>query len=137
MTNIFAYGTLMCDDIMREVAGLQLSFTQGILNNYQRYTVKNEIYPALIPAEYSRVIGIIYYDISNAAWDRLDRFEGEMYVRQKVNVLVNNKEMISAVTYVLKPEFSHYITDIIWDYEKFLKNGKERFLNYYNGFKLI
>ena len=48
MENLFAYGTLMCEDIMREVSGVRLLQVSGKLKGYSRRGVKGEHYPAFI-----------------------------------------------------------------------------------------
>ena len=137
MNHLFAYGTLMCADIMENVTGQVFSAEKGILRNYQRYLVKNETYPALISEKNGHVEGVVYLRMTEPAWERLDIFEGEMYKKQIVNVMVYNSKTIKAMTYVLRPEFKHYITSIIWDYGTFLKSGKMSFQKDYNGFKRI
>ena len=54
MENLFAYGTLMCEDIMQDVAGCRLSCVPAELRGYSRRRVRGEHYPALVegrPAE--------------------------------------------------------------------------------------
>jgi gamma-glutamylcyclotransferase (GGCT)/AIG2-like uncharacterized protein YtfP len=131
---LFAYGTLMCDDIMRSVAGCSLSQTHGLLRNYRRYKVRGEVYPALIASAGGAVEGIVYHDISDIAWRRLDRFEGEMYERRCVNVLLADGRTETAYTYLIKPEFEGKLVSIEWDFEGFLQTGKVRFEADYPGY---
>ena len=63
MGNLFAYGTLMCEDIMRSVAGVELRHANGVLRGYKRLEVKNEHYPAIIEVDGSEVDGVVYCDI--------------------------------------------------------------------------
>jgi len=80
MEHLFAYGTLMCDSIMREVSGFDLPAVPGTLKGYCRRSVKGELYPAIMPYRGGCVEGVIYRCVPGLAWERLDRFEGEMYV---------------------------------------------------------
>ena len=41
MENLFAYGTLMCEDIMQKVSGLELFSVQAILSDFQKYLIKD------------------------------------------------------------------------------------------------
>jgi gamma-glutamylcyclotransferase (GGCT)/AIG2-like uncharacterized protein YtfP len=137
MLNLFAYGTLMCDDIMRDVSGCRLSQVPGVLKGYSRRSVKGEYYPGLVPDEKSRVAGIVYRQVPDPAWDRLDRFEGEMYTRRIVQIELNNGAALRASTYVVKPEFLEHLEPSEWDFADFLHHGKAGFQKHYKGFRLL
>ena len=124
MEHLFAYGTLMCDDIMREVSGCRLSQVPGTLKGFSRRSVKGEFYPALVPDEEGRVWGVVYRNVPNSAWDRLDRFEGEMYTRHLVQIELSNGRTLLATTYVAQPEFLDQLEQSDWDFADFLRNGK-------------
>ncbi len=132
--HLFAYGTLMCNDIMQEVSGILPSSTSGCLFGYCRYGVKNEHYPAIIPEKEGCVKGIVYLDVSPAAWERLDRFEGEMYERLPVEITLNTGMRITANTYVWKPAFSLELTESHWSLETFFQKGKQAFISNYKGY---
>lgn len=86
MENLFAYGTLMCGDIGHDVAGCHFSHVPGTLKGYSRRRVKREQYPAIIADDESCVDGFVYKEVTEAVWQRLDRFEGQMYARQRVKI---------------------------------------------------
>ena len=134
MDCLFAYGTLMCDDIMRNVAGCSLSHTRGVLRGHRRHAVKGEVYPALVSEEGGLVEGIVYHDIPDAAWLRLDRFEGEMYERCSVNVVLADGRNEVVYTYVIRPEFEGRLDPKDWDFETFLRSGKSPFETAYPGY---
>ncbi len=134
MTDLFAYGTLMCDDIMRTVAGCSPSHTHAVLQNYRRHTVKGELYPALVSHKGSLVQGVVYHDIPDTAWRRLDRFEGEMYERCLVNVVLADGRNETVYTYVTRPEFEGRLDSTEWDFEAFLRSGKNSFETTYPGY---
>ncbi len=79
--SFFAYGTLMCEDIMKEISACRLSHVPGIVRGYSRRSVRGEYYAGLIPSEDGRVEGVVYRHLPNSTWERLDRFEGNMYQR--------------------------------------------------------
>jgi len=135
--NLFAYGTLMCDDIMREVAGCPLSHGTGTLKGYRRRSVKGEHYPALVPDEDGRVDGVVYHNVPASAWDRLDRFEGELYERRRVRIELDNGTALHAAAYVVKPEYLDHLEPFEWDFAEFLRNGKARFQKHYKGFRIL
>jgi len=134
MTNLFAYGTLMCEDIMREVSGCCLAHVIGVLKGFSRRPVRGQHYPAILPDENRRVQGMVYLNVPHSAWIRLDRFEGEMYARQAVQVAVDDGTTLPAETYVAKPEFLAQLVPSEWDFEGFLRNAKTTFQRQYQGY---
>jgi gamma-glutamylcyclotransferase (GGCT)/AIG2-like uncharacterized protein YtfP len=135
MKNLFAYGTLMCDEIMEEVAGCRLSYKAGTLRGYSRRAVRGEHYPAIFREEKGLIQGLVYLGVPDRAWQRLDRFEGEMYVRQTVQIQLANGMMLFANTYVVQPAFLDALEEVDWDFESFLRHGKESFQKYYKGYQ--
>lgn len=137
MENCFAYGTLMCEDIMAEVSGCRLPFVSGILRGYSRRRVKGELYPAIVPDENSAVQGVVYQNLPDTAWARLDRFEGEMYMRMAVKVELDDKAHLLAETYVIHPEFMDLLELSDWNYSEFLRTGKDGFQKGYRGYQKL
>ena len=136
-SNLFAYGTLMCDDIMREVSGCRLSHVPGTLKGYSRWSVKGEYYPALVPDEEDRVEGVVYRCVPNSGWDRLDRFEGEMYARKLVQIELIDGVTLLAATYVVQPEFLDHLDQSGWDFADFIRNGKASFQMNFKGYQSL
>ena len=137
MRHLFAYGSLMCADIMREVAGCDLPGAEAVLHGYRRVVVRGEQYPGLVPADGKSVKGVVYRDVPSSAWDRLDRFEGEMYIRQSVQVSLKHGGIVRADAYVVRPEFRDRLEDSDWAFDEFLRNGKARFQRYYRGYRSL
>jgi gamma-glutamylcyclotransferase (GGCT)/AIG2-like uncharacterized protein YtfP len=137
MINLFAYGSLMCTDIMVDVSGCDLSHTVGVLNGYRRRVVRREQYPGLVPEDDNYVEGVVYWDVPPSAWDRLDRFEGEMYVRQHVEITLNDGTTLPADAYVVRSEYRDRLEDADWDFDEFLRNGKARFQWHYQGYRSL
>ena len=135
MTNIFTYGSLMCRDIMFRVAGCKTDYTQATLNNFFRSKMHNEEYPGIIAQRDAAVPGVLYFELTAKAINRLDLFEGEMYRRQEVEVIMENHDQATAMTYVIKPQFKHLLTDEEWSFSEFLAVGKEKFEQSYFGFQ--
>ena len=137
MENLFSYGTLMCNDIMEDVSGCRLSCVPGTLRGYSRRSVRGEHYPALVPHEEGRVEGVVYRNVPDSAWGRLDRFEGEMYARQLVQIELNDGSTLQAATYVVQPEFLGHLDQTDWDFADFLRNGKASFQRHYKGYQSL
>lgn len=135
--HLFAYGTLMCEDIMEEVSGDSFLCQQGLLHGYSRWCVVNEEYPAIAPDESGSVDGVVYMNVTDAAWDRLDRFEGEMYICIPVKIEFENGTSLIAETYVTRPEFKQRLNQEPWSFQTFLKKGKNCFQENYQGYQAI
>jgi gamma-glutamylcyclotransferase (GGCT)/AIG2-like uncharacterized protein YtfP len=133
---LFAYGTLMDDDIMVEVAGATFPRMPGTIIGYNRYLIKGETYPGLVAEEGSRVEGVVYRNVSAAAWVRLDLFEGEAYEKVEVAVCCGN-DILPAAAYLLRSCFTGFLEKSVWDYPEFLRKGKQLFQNRYSGFASV
>ena len=132
--SLFVYGTLLCDDILVAVARAGRRAGEARLSGYRRLRIREEQYPAIIPDPGAETEGIVYDGLDHSAFARLDRFEGQDYERQRVNVTLHDGAVILADTYVLKPKFHHLLDDEEWDFDDFLKNGKPLFIASYLGF---
>lgn len=125
--DFFAYGTLMCCDIMYRVTGCRPPKVPATLADYHRYSIKNEVYPGIVEERGSRVRGIMYCELPEQVVALLDRFEGEMYTRSTVRVFCYKGKSMSAFTYVIRPEFASCLTSSDWSYAEFLKSAKKKF----------
>jgi gamma-glutamylcyclotransferase (GGCT)/AIG2-like uncharacterized protein YtfP len=135
--DLFAYGTLMSGDIMLAVTGHRFPAAPGVLRGFRRNRIRGEVYPGIIPSPEERVDGIVYSNLTEDDWKRLDLFEGEMYVRSAVTVQLGDGTVRQAQTYVLKPQFENRLTSEPWTLEEFLLSGKARFESQYQGFAAV
>lgn len=136
--NLYTYGTLMAPDIMQAVSGCILQSLEATLEGYRRFGIRGEKYPGIIRVKEGSVEGVLYLDVPPGAMARLDRFEGEMYRRETVMVHPSGGDKpLSAMVYVLKPEFTHLLTSEGWDFQNFLKHGKRVFEEEYDGFEAL
>ena len=127
----------MCEDIMEEVSGCRLSCLVGMVWGYSRRAVKGEHYPALVPDGEGCVEGVVYRNLPVSAWARLDRFEGEMYMRQCVKIELKQGTTLLAATYVVQPAFVDSLEVSEWRFEDFLRNGKALFRKTYRGYRQL
>jgi gamma-glutamylcyclotransferase (GGCT)/AIG2-like uncharacterized protein YtfP len=133
----FTYGSLMCDDIMAAVAGAPLAAVPARLDGYRRAPVLGADYPGMRPVAGARVEGRLYLDLPDAAWPRLDAFEGDEYRREQVQVELADGCRVAAWSYVFKPEHAARLGAGEWDFERFLATGKARFEALYMGFDAL
>jgi gamma-glutamylcyclotransferase (GGCT)/AIG2-like uncharacterized protein YtfP len=137
MTHLFAYGTLMCEDIMQEVSGCLPEHRRGVLKGYARRRVRSQVYPGLLQLEANRVDGVVYLDVPASAWERLDRFEGEMYARRAVSIEMDGGGNLTAETYIVRQEYLNRLEEAEWDFSEFLSSGKSNFRSEYVGYHSI
>ena len=125
----------MDPEIMVQVTGAAYRSQKATLVHYARKTVWGEVYPAILKRSGGSVDGIVYFDVSTEAFDRLDKFEGPLYVRKKVVATCDNGDSVSTYTYVISPDFVHQLSDDDWSYEDFLANDKQLFQDGYLGYR--
>lgn len=129
MAHLFVYGTLMSGKLLEAVTGCRPEAAFAQLYGYSRHAVRGAPYPGIAPERGSRVDGILYKDISNTAWDLLDRFEGPMYFREDVGVELCDGAREQAVAYVVKPQHRHLLENRDWNFEAFRREQLHRFLS--------
>lgn len=135
MINLFTYGSLMCSDIMFKVADCRVDFTQATLSNFFRSKIRNKEYPGIVPQPGAMIPGVLYFDLSIEAINRLDVFEGELYRRENVEVITENHGSTTAMTYVITPQYRNLLTNKEWSFTYFLAVGKKKFEASYLGFQ--
>ncbi|MDH0865420.1 gamma-glutamylcyclotransferase [Mitsuaria sp. GD03876] len=138
MAHVFTYGTLMWPDIMARVCGEGGSpFAPPLaatLADHARHPVRGHDYPAMIPSAGHQVVGRLYLDVPEAAWARLDRFEGADYERHEVLVTLADGSWRRAWTYLFRPAPAERLDAGDWDEARFEREGKARFVARYAGF---
>lgn len=127
----------MCPDIFRDVTECDAVGIPGVLHGYRRHVVRGEVYPALAPCAGVMVKGIVYSDLPESAWSRLDRFEGDGYDHVTVTVETSDQGRTTAYAYVAKPEFIPQLEDADWDFDAFVRHGKAAFEAHYMGYRTL
>ena len=123
--HLFAYGTLMCAELMQEISGCTPpTSVPATLQGYTRRAVKGLSYPGIFPDAGGLVQGCLYQDLPDSAWAPLDRFEGEMYARRQVQAALEDGNPLLAQVYVVRPEFLHRLDTRDWDFAAFLARYK-------------
>ncbi|WP_269620085.1 gamma-glutamylcyclotransferase family protein [Zhongshania sp. BJYM1] len=138
MATVFTYGSLMCEDIMAAVSGFNnLHSEAAVLKGFARYAVIGEAYPAIVQDASTAVEGRIYFGVDQHGLARLDVFEGDWYTRETLAVETHEGVFVSAETYVFRDECEHLVADWHWNFEHFLKTGKQTFIDQYLGYKRL
>ena len=131
--NVFTYGSLMYAGVWLRVVTGTYAQQKGVVRGFQRLRVNNEHYPGLIKGE-GDVAGVVYIDVSAGDMARLDQFEGELYRRELVEVVVEDESRIQAFVYVIRDEFKGILGDT-WSVEEFERQGLAEFVARYSGFE--
>lgn len=128
---LFIYGTLQHEDVRRAVLGHDGSgyeFVPAALSAHAIYHVAGTAYP-MISAEAGAIAhGLLWYGLSAADYERLDRFEGVHYQRHPVQVAcIDDGASLSAEIY--QPD--HILPKgARWDYRIWVEAGLSQFLTH-------
>jgi len=136
---LFAYGTLQIPAVMQAVTGQKLPSVDAVLKGYCRYSIKDEIYPAIIAHTGKSVDGQLYTGLEQSTLKILDAFEDVIYTRSEKKVMTMDNVFINTQVYVISAESHYRLSDMPWSLEGFRRyhlkkyiKGCERFLAKYN-----
>lgn len=115
---LYAYGTLQVPDVIALIVGRRLLGQPARLSGYACYRILDRVYPAIVQAADGEVGGLLYAGLDVADLVRLDEYEGAIYERRELSVLVAG-ERVPACTYVLRPEHLHRLSREPWDLKQF------------------
>ncbi len=133
----FTYGSLMWADIMARVCGHEFTSVPATLAGHRRHPVRGEDYPGLQGADGHAVPGRLYLDVTEAAWARLDAFEGAEYRRAEVQVALADGRVLPAQVYLFTADAAQRLLPGDWDADAFGREGHARFTARYAGFQQI
>jgi gamma-glutamylcyclotransferase (GGCT)/AIG2-like uncharacterized protein YtfP len=131
--DLFVYGTLMVAEVMRRVSGFDQAGDVAVLHGHRRRVLSGELYPAIVPWPDCRVEGLLYRGLEPGQLAALDAFEGAMYRRVPVDVVIR-ADRFSAETYLLRKSWGHLLSDEDWSLQHFVSEGLREFLAGYPGF---
>jgi gamma-glutamylcyclotransferase (GGCT)/AIG2-like uncharacterized protein YtfP len=126
--NLFTYGSLMFPEVWLPVAGGENAGVAATLSDHAALKVRGASYPGLVPAAGRTTAGVLYLEVSAAAIDRLDVFEGSFYERTFVVVKTSEGADVTAFAYVVAPGHRHELEDTLWDAEEFRRLNLSGFL---------
>ena len=79
--------------------------------------------------------GILYLNVEPAEIKKLDQFEGDLYLKELVQVQTKDNKVIEAEVYLLKPEHQEALSNETWEKADFIQNHLNDFLQKDPGFK--
>lgn len=132
-TDLFVYGSLLFEEVFQAVTGVSPPHTPAVLEGFARYRVRDATYPAIVPEAGARTEGAVYEELDAEAMRALDRFEGDMYTREHVEVRRADGTTATVETYVFVASLRHLLTPEPWHPDvhgaaarKELGGGRER-----------
>lgn len=132
MLHIFTYGSLMFDQVWSRVVQGSYDRCEAILQGYDRKSVRDEVFPVLVPSTISsQVPGKLYLNVSASDLARIDQFEGDYYLRKSEQVVTEDLAILPAEVYVLKEEYYAIISSKKWDPQHFSTSGIHLFMHRY------
>ncbi|CAL9170075.1 AIG2-like protein D [Musa acuminata AAA Group] len=132
--NVFVYGTLMADEVVRTILKRVPPASPAVLNDYHRFSIKGRVYPAILPVESKKVKGRVLLGISDQELDKLDSFEDVEYERRTVEIsLLEKSEKLLANAYVWSDENDPNLYGE-WDFEEWKRLHKKDFVTMTLGF---
>ncbi|CAM0909733.1 unnamed protein product [Alopecurus aequalis] len=132
--SVFVYGSLMADEVVSAILHRVPASSPALLTDYHRFSVKDRIYPAILPVESKKVAGKVIMGISDAELIVLDAFEDFEYVRTSVQIsLTDTSETMLADTYVWSDVEDPDLYGE-WDFEEWKKLHIKDFLTMTLGF---
>jgi gamma-glutamylcyclotransferase (GGCT)/AIG2-like uncharacterized protein YtfP len=117
MQHLFVYGTLVSEDLMREITGKRFRRKKAVLYHFSRRRIGGTPYPAIVYDKGSMVEGIIYFDIDARSLALTDDYEDDYYMRTKVTVTADDGRVYEACTYVIRDEFRGLLSEQEWEVE--------------------
>ncbi|KAL9400570.1 hypothetical protein Peur_009531 [Populus x canadensis] len=125
--NVFVYGSLLADDVVRALLSRIPQSSPAILNGYHRFSIKGRVYPAILPAENKKVSGKVLHGITDPELYILDEFEDVEYERVTVDVsLMDNSNKTQALAYVWSDKNDSNLYGE-WDFEEWKRTQMEDF----------
>jgi hypothetical protein len=113
----------------------RMTFSPALLRNYLRHRVRHVSYPAVAPAKGKNVQGIFVTGLTDGDIWRLDRFEGDQYVRKMLDVEMLGDEgrfaggeVKRAEVYVWKSKGKLGLEEKEWSIEEFRRDSLSRWV---------
>lgn len=127
MPPLFAYGTLMLPEIFTEVTGAPPpASVAATLPDHRRHRVNGECWPAVIPEHGASVDGLLYLDVPEVLWPRLDAFEGPDYRRVTATVATATADRMVAAYYLLDDSRRGILSLEPWSLDSFRDEIRRR-----------
>ncbi|KAK4364869.1 hypothetical protein RND71_016227 [Anisodus tanguticus] len=128
--NVFVYGSLLHDDVVRALLKRVPPSSPAILRNFHRFSIKGCVYPAILPVENKKVNGKVLSGITIRELDILDKFEDVEYERRTVDVsqtVLDSSNTLMVETYIWADQSDPNLYGE-WDFEEWERLHKQSFL---------
>jgi gamma-glutamylcyclotransferase (GGCT)/AIG2-like uncharacterized protein YtfP len=126
--NLFCYGSLQFDEVMRAVTGREFAGEPAELDGFARYRFRDATYPGLAPEAGASTEGTLFRGLDGAALEALDRFEGARYERVAVEVRTRGGGSAAAQVYVVCAAQRDSLSREAWDKTHFRSRELDAFL---------
>lgn len=117
--DLFCYGTLCIPAIMRAVCDHRSAGEAASLAHYRCAALRRRVYPAIVYQAGEVTQGVVYRRLNQQQLQRIDRYEGDMYVRTRVEVNMAAMRKVEVWTYVLHPRYYRLIKKQPWSLAEF------------------
>ncbi|KAL1097919.1 hypothetical protein V6Z11_D05G068300 [Gossypium hirsutum] len=132
--NVFVYGSLLADDVVRVLLNRVPTSSAALLNGFHRFSIKGRVYPAILPVRNRHVSGRVLMGITDPELHILDEFEDVEYQRTRVEVsLLESSDKLQAHAYVWSNASDPNLYGD-WDFEEWKQVHKESFIKMTMGF---
>lgn len=131
MNNIFAYGTLMIQEVFTIVTGREHAQLPARVYGFARYSFRDRVYPAMVAAaSVDFVDGVIYARLPKESIEALTAFEDSRYRKITVDAeLKDNGRKIKAAAFVLPGDCASLIRKTEWSLTGFRKKNLDTYLD--------
>ncbi len=126
--SLFTYGTLQFPEVMQAVTGTAPSWTSATASGFAQYRLVDRVYPGMTVEKGGITSGIVYHDLSAAAWILLDAFEDVHYQRVLIQIGEGPGIERPAFAYIIPPHNHRLLSSVMWSKEWFAENHLTRYL---------
>lgn len=132
---VFAYGTLEIGAVMNTVTGMRFEAVPARAPGFARFRVAGEVYPGMLEAPDGLVSGTLYRGVDGASLALLDRFEGDLYERRRLEVEERAGGRLGAWAWVVRPQHAHRLSREPWRRDEFVERHLAVYLEQCRAFR--
>ena len=123
MSNLFVYGTLMFEPVIRELIESMPIHRPAEARDVARLQFRGQDFPGLVESPGHTVRGLLFTGLQPETLEVFDRFEGSDYERRPVQLAIGTAE-----AYFVRDSSRNLLSDIHWDPEAFRRDKLESYL---------
>ncbi len=129
----------MFDEVWQAVVGKRYATVAGEVFGFRCHKIRGEVYPGISRStEAVDVQGLVHLDVDSHCIAKLDRFEGNLYRRETIDVHCIDERLRPAVAYIVPESKRQLLSEEIWTPEEFkASGGLEHFLLRFGGFRRL